>query len=83
MVLISKFVSLPHRFHPLDFNLIRTLHRLREVVSRLQAISHLGSSAEGLIQANAVHSVEILGDEDYVFVTAKDTSWWGIQGIKV
>ncbi len=33
------------------------------------------------IPANAVHSGEILGDEDYVFVTAKDTSW-GIQGIK-
>ena len=31
--------------------------------------------------ADVVHSVEIVGDEDYVFVTAKDTSW-GIQGIK-
>ena len=31
--------------------------------------------------ADVVHSVAILGDEDYVFVTAKDTSW-GIQGIK-
>ncbi len=29
--------------------------------------------------ADVVHSVEIVGDEDYVFVTAKDTSW-GIQG---
>ena len=34
------------------------------------------------IPADTVHSAEILGDEDYVFVTAKDTSW-GIQGIKV
>ena len=33
------------------------------------------------IPADTVHSAEILGDEDYVFVTAKDTSW-GIQGIK-
>jgi quercetin dioxygenase-like cupin family protein len=33
------------------------------------------------IPANAVHSAEIVGEEDYVFVTAKDTSW-GIEGIK-
>ncbi len=33
------------------------------------------------IPANAVHSCEILGDADYVFVTAKDTSW-GIGGVK-
>ncbi len=33
------------------------------------------------IPADAVHAGEILGQEDYVFVTAKDTSW-GIQGIK-
>lgn len=31
------------------------------------------------IPANAIHSGEVVGDEDYVFVTAKDTSW-GIQG---
>ena len=29
--------------------------------------------------ANAIHASEVIGDEDYVFVTAKDTSW-GIQG---
>ncbi len=34
------------------------------------------------IPANAVHAGEIPGDADYVFVTAKDTSW-GIQGVKV
>lgn len=33
------------------------------------------------VPVNAIHSGEILGDEDYVFVTAKDTAW-GIQGIK-
>ena len=31
------------------------------------------------IPPNAIHSGEVVGDEDYVFVTAKDTSW-GIQG---
>lgn len=30
--------------------------------------------------ANTVHSGQVISDEDYVFVTAKDTSW-GIQGI--
>ena len=34
------------------------------------------------IPPNAVHSGEVVGDEDYVFVTAKDTSW-GIQGTPV
>jgi quercetin dioxygenase-like cupin family protein len=29
--------------------------------------------------ADAIHSAEVVGEEDYVFVTAKDTSW-GIQG---
>ncbi len=29
--------------------------------------------------ANAIHAAEVIGDEDYVFVTAKDTSW-GIKG---
>jgi len=34
------------------------------------------------IPANAVHSGEVVGNEEYVFVTAKDTSW-GIQGTPV
>ena len=67
------------RFH---FDLIGALHRLGEVVGRLEAIPYLGASAKGLVQANVVHSVEILGDEDYIFVTAKDTLWV-IQRIKV
>ena len=29
--------------------------------------------------ANAIHAAEVIGNEDYVFVTAKDTSW-GIKG---
>jgi len=29
--------------------------------------------------SNAIHAAEVIGDDDYVFVTAKDTSW-GIQG---
>ncbi|MAE06028.1 MAG: hypothetical protein CMH76_06820 [Nitrospinae bacterium] len=29
--------------------------------------------------ANAIHSAEVISDEDYIFVTAKDTAW-GIQG---
>ena len=33
------------------------------------------------ISANAVHLSEILGDEGYLFVTAKDSSW-SIQGAK-
>lgn len=32
------------------------------------------------IPANAVHSADVGGDEDFVFVVAKDASW-GIQGI--
>ncbi len=34
------------------------------------------------IPAEAVHSADVVGDEDWVFVTAKDTSW-GIIGKKV
>ena len=34
------------------------------------------------IPAEAVHSAEVVGEEDWVFVTAKDTSW-GIIGKKV
>lgn len=33
------------------------------------------------IPANAVHSAKVVGDEDAVFITAKDTSW-GIVGMK-
>ena len=33
------------------------------------------------ISANTVHLSEILGDEGYVFVTAKDSSW-SIQGAR-
>ena len=34
------------------------------------------------IPAEAIHSADVVGDEDWVFVTAKDTSW-GIVGKKV
>ncbi len=34
------------------------------------------------IPAEAVHSADVIGDEDWMFVTAKDTSW-GIIGTKV
>jgi len=34
------------------------------------------------IPANAVHSARIIGGEDYVFITAKDTAW-GIEGKRV
>ena len=34
------------------------------------------------IPAEAVHSADVIGDEDWMFVTAKDTSW-GIVGSKV
>ena len=31
------------------------------------------------IPPNVLHSAEVVGDEEFVFVTAKDTSW-GIEG---
>ena len=34
------------------------------------------------IPHDTVHSVDVVGDEDLVFITAKDTSW-GIQGTRV
>ena len=31
------------------------------------------------IPPNVIHSAEVIGDEDFLFITAKDTSW-GIRG---
>ena len=86
---LTQGLSLLMRYPPLGSSLLCT-HRNEQfaVVFSGACRMTIGGETETItpgdiahMPANVVHSAEIVGDEDYVFVTAKDTSW-GIQGIK-
>ena len=69
--------SKPHS-HPNEQFVYVVQGKIRNTIGGKTHISGPGSIVH--IPANTVHHAAVVGKEDYVFITAKDTSW-GIQGI--
>jgi quercetin dioxygenase-like cupin family protein len=68
--------SEPHNHPNEQFSIIMS----GQIQSKIEGESQTLSKGNIIYRpANAIHSAEVIGDEDYVFVTAKDTAW-GIQG---
>ncbi len=67
----------PHS-HPNEQFIIVLEGRTRFVIGGEE--KEVGKGEIVYIPANVIHSTEVVGDEDLLFITAKDTSW-GIQGI--
>ncbi|MBI4251746.1 MAG: cupin domain-containing protein [Candidatus Tectomicrobia bacterium] len=69
--------SKPHS-HPNEQFIYVVQGRIRNTIGGKTRVSGPGGIIH--IPANTVHHASVVGKEDYVFITAKDTSW-GIQGI--